>query len=121
MDTKDIDKTHAILKYNLSRLLPIRVVLRENEGKIEGLVENSFSMSWSDKVVNIFWSGKAYSMLGEHSLDAVADAQHNAKSDGKVIDPLADDSPIEVDWEAWTKATTKFNQRNAPFKLKEQK
>jgi hypothetical protein len=115
----DENKTFEVLKHNLSRYLPIRVVIRHNEGVIQGLVENSFSLDWSATRVNIFWSGKAYSMLGEHDLNGIENAKHNAKAAGDlVIDPLAEDSPIEIDWEKWLASTTKFDKRNAPFKVK---
>jgi len=113
------DKTFAVLKHNLSRYLPIRVVIRNTDGLIEGLTENSFSMDWSSNRVNIFWSGKAYSILGEHILDGVANAKHNARNGDLVIDPLSDESPIEVDWEKWLSSTTKYDKINAPFKVKE--
>ena len=112
----------------LIRFMPIRVVLRRHaDGEIEGLVENSFSMDWSKQRVNIFWSGKAYSMLGEHMLDGVESAEYNCKKtepdlftpEEFVVDPLAEDSPIEIDWEAWLNATDKFTKRNAPFKVKQ--
>lgn len=113
------DKTFSVLKHGLSRYLPIRVVIRNVDGKLEGLTENSFSMDWSENRVNIFWSGKAYSLLGEHILDGVENAKHNARNGDLVIDPLSDDSPIEVDWEKWLSSTTKYDKRNAPFKVKE--
>lgn len=109
----------------LERFLPIRVVIRRYmDGQIEGLTEESFSMNWSKNRVNIFWSGKAYSILGEHVLDGVADANYNCKpTEGDlitpsemVIDPLAPDSPIKIDWEKWLSATSKYDKRNAPFK-----
>jgi hypothetical protein len=113
------EKTFNVLKYGLHRYLPIRIVIRNNNGIIEGLVEESISMVWSTTNVNIFWSGKAYSILGEHQLDGIADAMHNAGAGDLVIDPLEEDSPIEIDWERWLKATTKYSKRNAPFKVKE--
>lgn len=113
------DKTFAVLKHNLSRYLPIRVVVRNTDGLIEGLTENSFSMDWSKNRVNIFWSGKAYSILGEHILDGVANAKDNARNGDLVIDPLSNESPIEVDWEKWLSSATKYDKRNAPFKVKE--
>jgi len=108
----------------LERFLPIRVVIRRHaDSKIEGLVEHSFSMAWAEDRVNIFWSGKAYSILGEHELDGVKNANGNCTpTEGDlftpeelVIDPLAPDSPIEIDWNKWLSATSKFNKRNAPF------
>lgn len=112
-------KTFAILKHELARFLPIRVVLRKgDDGEITGLCEGSFSMDWSKHNVRIWWSGKAYSFLGEHNLNGIDDAEHNAKAGDLVIDPLLDDSPIEVDWDRWQKATDKYGKRNAPFKIR---
>lgn len=112
----------------LARFLPLRVVIRRHaDGSIEGLTEESWNMNWSDKRVNIFWSGKCYSMLGEGTLDAVADAQHNCKevavpdlftAQEMVIDPLAQDSPIVIDWKRWLNASHKYDKRNAYFVLK---
>lgn len=112
---------HDDLKSKLERYLPIRVVVRHHEGAVEGLVEHSFAMAWQKDRVNIFWSGKAYSMLGEHQLDGTKDAAHNCKKDRgeMVIDPLAADSPIEIDWESWladlAAKRDKFVCRNAKF------
>lgn len=112
-------KTFGVLKHGLSRYLPLRVVLRkEDDGNLKGLCEESFSMSMSPAFVRIWWSGKAYSMLGEHILSGIDDAKHNAKSGDLVLDPLAEDCPIEIDWEKWLNATTKYGKRNAPFKIK---
>ena len=109
---------HDDLKTKLERYLPIRMVVRLHEGKVQGRVEHSFSMDWDDKRVNVFWSGKAYSILGEHQLDGEKWAKSNINrynADEFIIDPLAEDSPIEVDWEKWLAATQKFDKRNAPF------
>ena len=44
IDTQE-EKTFAVLKHGLSKYLPIRIVLRKNEdGKLQGLCEDSFSM-----------------------------------------------------------------------------
>ena len=109
----------------LERLLPLRVVVRQHaDGSIEGLTEESWNMNWSDKRVNIFWSGKAYSILGERILDAEANAKHNCKQEEApdlfstediVIDPMAQDSPIVIDWERWLNASHKYDKRNAHF------
>jgi hypothetical protein len=104
----------------LVRFLPIRVVLRKGEdGTLKGLTEESFSMGWEGKYVRVWWSGKAYSMLGEHDLSGIDDATHNAEEGDLIIDPLAEDSPIQVDWNSWLSATSKYYSRNAPFKIKE--
>lgn len=111
----------------LERFLPLRVVIRRHaDGSIEGLTEESWNMNWSDKRVNIFWSGKAYSILGESVLDAQTDAEHNCKqevvpdlftAEELIIDPMAEDSPIVVDWKRWLNASHKYDKRNAHFVL----
>lgn len=115
-----IDKLAEVLKtpQALVRYLPIRIVLRKTEDKLQGLVENSFSMDMSDTHVSIFWSGKAYSMLGQHNLNGIKDAEHNAKEGDLILDPFAEDCPVEINWDKWLNATTKYGKRNAPFKLK---
>jgi hypothetical protein len=101
----------------LERYLPIRVVLSlGDDGRVLGLTEESFSMGREPDRVNLFWSGKAYSILGEHQLDGVKWAADNAKKPGDLVfDPLAEDSPIEVDWERWLASTSKYDKRNARF------
>ncbi len=111
----------AELQLKLQRFLPIRVVVRINNEEIEGKIEHSFSMDWSKNLVNIFWSGKAYSILGEHELNGPDWASKNVNEFNPnefVIDPLGEDSPIEIDWERWLLATSKFSKRNADFKVK---
>lgn len=109
----------------LERFLPIRIVLREEDGRLFGLTEESFSLSTSPERVQIYWSGKAYSILGEHNIDGVEDAQHNANHRGDTVyDPLSDDCPVEINWSYWLTAMAagskrKYDARNAPFKLKE--
>lgn len=104
------------------RMLPIRVVLRINDQwEIEGLVEHSFSMGWSNSRVNVRWSGTAHSNLGTtHMIDAVEDtADAEIRDGGIVVDPLDPNSPIEVDWAFWMEAQRKFDFRNPPFKVKD--
>lgn len=112
----NFNNTFDILKYDLSKFLPIRVVIRYNEGDIEGLTESSFSMCFSKSHIRIFWSGTAYSMFGKTTLCGISDAER--QSIGTAINPLSEDSPIEIDWPKWLGATSKFDQRNAPFKIK---
>ena len=113
------------LKSRLQCFTPMRVVLRLNkDGKVEGLTENSFDMGWSANRVRIWWSGKAFSMLGEHDIDGVQDAEYNRDdSQHLIFDPLADDCPVFVDWGAWWSAmqagdNRKYDARNAIFLLK---
>lgn len=110
------------IKDKLERFLPIRIVVRIEDEKVQGLVEHSFAMGWDASRANVFWSGKAYSMLGEHQLDGIKSASCNAKSHKFtefVVDPLAEDSPIDVNWEKWLAATEKFDTRNATFTVKQ--
>lgn len=119
-----IDQLADVLKtpQELVRFLPMRIVMRKTEeGKLQGLCEDSFSMSMSDTRVSIFWSGKAYSMLGEHQLDGIKTAKHNARTGDLILDPLSDECPVEINWNAWLTATDKYSKRNAPFKIKEAK
>lgn len=109
------------LDEKIKSLSPLYAVLYVNPDQtLSGLIEHSFCMDWDKNRVNIFWSGQAYSILGEHTLDGKKNAQHNCNRKGAfVVDLLADDCPIEVDWVAWLSATQKFYKRNAPFKMKE--
>lgn len=112
----------------LQSFLPVRAVIRRHfDGTLEGLTEESWNMNWSDTRINIFWSGTAYSMLGESVLDAQADAQHNCKATSSpdlftptelVIDLMADDCPIAIDWSRWLNAKHKYDKRNAHFMIK---
>lgn len=103
----------------LERFLPLRVVLRKEGESLKGIVEHSFSMDTSDQYVRIWWSGKAYSMMGEHQLDANDDAKHNARPGDLVLNPLDKDCPIEIDWEFWLTCSNKFQKRNGRFRMKE--
>lgn len=103
----------------LERFLPIRVICRiTKDGIIQGQIEHSFSMDWSDNLVNIWWSGNATSNFGgSFKLDASKDiiANHRLIPGEIFVDPLAEDSPIVVNWKKWLAATHKFDKRNAPF------
>jgi hypothetical protein len=119
-----IDQLADVLKtpQELVRFAPMRIVLRKGEnGNLQGLCEDSFAMSMSDYNVRIWWSGKAYSMLGEHLINGIDDAKHNAKSNDIIVDPLSDDCPVVINWDKWLTATTKYSKRNALFKIKESK
>lgn len=118
IDNKE-EATFEVLKHDLSRFLPIRIVLRKGDtGELEGLCEESFSMNLSNTHVRIWWSGKAYSLLGEHIINGEEDAQHNASPGDLIINPLSADCPIDINWDIWKKATNKYGKRNAPFTLK---
>lgn len=115
------------LEERLARMSPLRVILRKKEtGEHEGLIEHSFAMGWHAHRALIYWSGKAYSFLGEHILNADEDARANLpyyKSEGaQVFDPLAEDCPVVFDIESWLEewekdasSKNKFNTRNALF------
>lgn len=120
MNTEQETKTFNVLKYGLSRYLPIRIILRKvDNGELHGLCEDSFSIGTSGSFVRIWWSGKAYSILGEHNVSGIDDAKDNAKQGDLILDPLSDDCPVEIDWDRWLKSTTKYYKRNAPFGFKE--
>ncbi len=106
----------------LKEHLPLRIILRKNEEDAthyEGLVEHSFSMGWDKHRALVFWSGKAYSMLGTLTLDAVADAESNAQAlGGELFDPLDPTCPVQIDFTTWYEATNKFDKRNAFFEHK---
>jgi hypothetical protein len=113
--------TEKTLSERLQELAPIYAVFTVNkEGEIFGLVEESFSMSLSKERANIFWSGKAYSNLGTtHVLDGKKWAEENCRQQGYfMLDLLSQDCPIEIDFEGWLKAETKYYKRNAKFKVK---
>lgn len=81
-------------------------------------------MAESRERVKMFWSGKAYSILGEHQIDGVASAEKYTHLGDMVIDPLAEDSPIEINWHYWLDAMKagekrKYDARNAPFFTKD--
>lgn len=109
--------------------LPLRVILQEKDGAYEGEVEHSFSLSWSHNLVNIYWSGKAYSNLGStHQLDAIRNSASNLKRYAgqpiAVYDPLSPDCPVDVDLVIWVNhfydpRASKFQKRNAPMKQRD--
>lgn len=110
-----------VSKVYLERYKPIRIVMREDkERKLKGLVEHSFSMDFDEKLACIFWSGKAFSILGEHELDGEKWAKGNAKPGDFIFDPLDPFTcPVDIDWAAWLSATDKFGKRNAPFSVRQ--
>jgi hypothetical protein len=109
-----------VLKHDLSRFLPIRIILRPDDKHIyKGVCEDSFSMSTSENYVRIWWSGRAYSLLGEHNINGIDDAAHNAKDGDLIYDPFSEDCPVEIGWKRWMSSTSKYTKRNAPFRVKE--
>jgi len=108
-------------KDRLVNCVPLRIVLKRTPEGILGLTEESFSMGWEKDRVNIFWSGKAYSMLGEHVLDAKEDAARNSREGDEVWDPADENCPVSINWTKWINATNKYDKRNAPFEVKGQK
>ena len=117
---KTEDATAAVLTHDLARYAPIRVVYKVDPetGNIHGLTEESFSMGDSTACVRVWWSGKAYSILGEHFINGVEDAEQYVKDGYVSVDPLTDECLIEIDWAAWKAATSRYSERNVPFKTK---
>ncbi|MDX0267671.1 hypothetical protein GOC13_07490 [Sinorhizobium meliloti] len=89
------------------------IVLRRDKGQngFTGLVEHSFSMDWGADEVRFWWTGKAYSILGEHQLDGRKDAESQAKhyrekhpdSEFVVFDVRDPQLPVELDWSPYLK------------------
>ncbi len=103
----------------LKRFQPLRIILRQTDSVWEGCTEESFCMAWSKERANVWWSGKAFSMLGEHMLDATKDAEHNQKKlGGYVFDPTDPLCPVQINWPKWLAANNKFDARNALFTVK---
>lgn len=114
------------IKAKLERFLPLAVVLRYDDMDIEGRIEHSFSIDWADNRIRIWWSGKAYSMLGEHTINGPEDGKYNMDLNNPkefLFDALDPELPIEINWEQWIKNMEqkpgdKFAKRNAPFTVK---
>lgn len=97
-----------------------------------GIIERSFSMDINPERVLVYWTGKAYSFLGECVVDAKKDAEHLRDSmqpqypdaDLEAWDLADPDCPITIDEDAWiadrrAKPLRKFNARNAIFSMRE--
>ena len=119
---------------DIKRLSPLWVVLRQAPGENgwHGLVENSFTMEWNSDRVCIFWTGIAYSILGEHCINGQDSAREQVEyytkkhPDCKIqaFDAQSPECPIEIDWDYWWEAMQagarrKYDSRNAKFKIKE--
>lgn len=99
------------------------IVLRQvgGENVYKGLVEHSFSMDWHTDLVRLWWSGKAYSILGERLLDGREDAEELADDYRKkypndqffVWDVRDPDMPVVLDWEPYLK-NRKYRQSEDP-------
>lgn len=106
-----------LLKYPvLSTAAPLRILMRKNEnGILEGYVENSFTMSWEKDFVYVYWSDS------NRGIDAIDAAQVDLKiaAGTDIFDPLSEECPVIIDWDSWcNRPTRKYLSRNAPFKLK---
>ena len=117
--------TFDVLKNDLSRFLPIRIILRKHNDKFVGVVEEAFSINVSGKFDRIWWSGNGYTQFGNnYEVDGIKDAERNAFNEDDIIfDPLSDECPVEIDWKSWKASkiavNSIFTTRNAPFKIKE--
>lgn len=87
------------------------IVLRrdKDQNSFRGLVEESFSMDWKEDAVRFWWTGKAYSILGEHQLDGRKDAEDQAQhyrekypaSEFVVFDVRDPQLPVTLDWDRY--------------------
>lgn len=120
-----------MLPKEIQHLRPIYVTIARKKGQNSwaGRVEKSFCMGWSLERVRLFWSGKAYSFLGEHTLCGKYDAENNipenknSKWEYHVFDVEDEECPIDIDFDQWvldiSTVSDKFNMRNAKFSMKE--
>lgn len=69
------------LEKRLKENTPLRIMIKKTDGAYKGYIENSFNMDWSQTHVLVYWSGKAYSMLGEHELCALKDVEYHMRND----------------------------------------
>jgi hypothetical protein len=119
----------------LARISPLRIVM----GKVKdgnalscGVVERSFSMDLDFDRVGVWWSGTASTIIGNVTIDAVEDAdhhhayftRHHPDFEFVILDPLAEDCPIEVDITQWLAdlrigQRKKYEARNATWKIKD--
>lgn len=116
----EVDISEFVSAY-LQKFAPLRIILTKN--CTHGYCEESFSMSESPDRVRVWWSGKAYSVLGEHYVDGISDAKYNAKDylDRLIFDPLDNLCPVEIDWVQWLfdmHTCNKYGARNAKFSKK---
>ena len=119
-------KLEGVDAEHLQRLLPIRIVLKQEQGQVLGLVEKSFSLDWDRTRVNIFWSGEAFSNLGTtHILDGATHAEKDALHfKATSYNPLLRNCPVVINWKQWLEAfsatshSNKFFRRNAAFSVK---
>jgi hypothetical protein len=113
----------------LELMRPIRVVVRIKWANnvrpynptLVAMTEESFSMGWEERRVNIFWSsinrpGATIKIDGERG----AKANMGPDAEAMIFDPLDEECPIQINWEAWFAAQTavpfrKYDARNAPF------
>ena len=131
----------------LERLSPVCVVVKKNaEGDYEGLIEASFSMDFDKKTIRMWWSGKAYSMLGEHIINGEEDARGNAieheptygrglskplneyplRPGYEIFNIMDDNLPVTINVKRWLESMRnpdeyKYYKRNALFTIKENK
>lgn len=96
---------------------PMWVVCRINEGRVEGLVENSFSMDWTTDRAMVFWNSI------DGTIEAESWARHNEMRDegGRAFMLGSPECPIEISEDSMGKSfnsTYKYTQRNALFTQK---
>lgn len=111
----------------IDSISPIYVLLRcdyNNAGelKIHGMTESSFSLGFSETLVNKFWTGTGYSVLGKTEVDGERWAKENHKNGTHMFQLNTPECPIEVSEQAFKHSrdsTYKFANRNLSFTVKE--
>lgn len=97
---------------------PYRIILRKEKGVWQAVTEESFCMGTSDAFANVWWSGQAHSFLGKMKVCAQTDALSHVREGDVLYDPMDPMCPVNINWEAWVIAESKYFMRNAPFTVK---
>lgn len=109
-----VEKT---LEERLKSLSPMYVILYVDADKtLKALTENSMSLDWSQSRANIFWTG----MSGNTKIDGLSWAKQNCGNQGAfIVELMADDCPITVNFDRWLNGDSKYTRRNALFIVKD--
>ena len=91
------------------------------------VIEHSFSMDASKTHAQLYWTGTAYTIVGEIEIDGKAHAEEQLRNfnrsrpgwNFRVFHIEDEDCPIVLDLEAQRRATSKFGRRNVPFTMKD--
>lgn len=91
------------------------------------VVEHSFAMDASKTHAQLYWSGTAYTIIGEIEIDGKVHAEEQVKAfnrsrpgwNFRAYHIEDEDCPIVLDLETHRVATSKFGRRNPSFTMKD--